>query len=184
VLRLLSVDESAQLGQQLGVVDWLATSNVWRGLFHNPRAASAVYGVVDALIFHNTVAARARELVILRTGWRARSEYVFCNHVRISRELGMSDAEILGVRDPEQCRVYSETDYHVIGLADELHDAVEVSPSTWAALEKVFTPAELVELVLAAGFWRTIAGFVNTAKMALDDGVPSWPEGRLPNGYA
>ncbi len=180
MLRLLSVDESARLGRQLGVVDWLATSNVWRGLFHNPRAAFGVYGVVDALIFHNTVSARARELVILRVGWRAASEYVFCNHVRIARELGMSDEEILGVRSPEQCRIYSETDYHVIGLADELDDAVEVTPSTWAALEHVFTPAELVELVLAAGFWRTIAGFAKTAKLTLDDGVASWPEGRQP----
>jgi alkylhydroperoxidase family enzyme len=176
-LRLLPIEESAQRGEKLGVLDWLATANIFRGLLHSPSAASAVYGVIDALIFHNTVAARTRELVILRIGWRTGSEYVFCNHVRISRDLGIADEEILGVRDPEKCVAYSETDRRVIALADELHDSTQVTPSTWAALEKVFTPEELVELVVIAGCWRAIAGFTKTAGIPLDDDTPSWPEG-------
>src|SRR5580698_1906734 len=67
-LRLLPIEESAQRGEKLGMLDWLATANIFRGLLHSPSAASAVYGVIDALIFHNTVAARTRELVILRIG--------------------------------------------------------------------------------------------------------------------
>ena len=181
MLRLLSVDESARLGEQLGIVDWLATANIFRGLLHSTPAASAVHGVIDALIYHNTIAARTRELVILRIGWRTGSEYVFCNHVRLSRELGIPDEEILGVRDPERCQGYSEVDHHVIDLADELHDSAEVAPWTWSALEKAFTPAELVELALIGGFWRAIAGFVKTAKIPLDADTPSWPDGKLPD---
>jgi 4-carboxymuconolactone decarboxylase len=180
MLRLLSVDDSARLGEQLGIVDWLATANIFRGLLHSPSAASAVYGAIDALIWHNTVAARTRELVILRIGWRAGSEYVFCNHVRISRELGIADEDILGVRDPEGCRAYSETDRLVIRLADELHESVDVTPATWSTLEHSFTLEELVELVLVAGFWRAIAGFVNTARTELDADTPSWPGGKRP----
>lgn len=180
MMRLLPVDESARLGEQLGILDWLATANIFRGLLHSPTAAGAFYGVIDALIFHNTVASRTRELVILRIGWRTGSEYVFCNHVSQSRDLGMSDEEILGVRDPAQCRAYSETDRRVIALADEIHESARVTPATWSALEKVFTPEELVELVLVAGFWRTIAGFLNTAEIPLDADVLSWPEGRRP----
>jgi alkylhydroperoxidase family enzyme len=177
LLRLLPVEESARLGEKLGILDWLATANIFRGLLNSPSAASAVYGVLDALFFHSTVAARTRELVILRIGWRTGSEYVFCNHVRISRDLGIADNEILGVRDPEQCAAYSETDRQVITLADELHESTQVTPSTWAALEKAFTPEELVELVVIAGCWRAIAGFVKTAGIPLDDDTPSWPEG-------
>ena len=181
MLPLLPVDEAARLGEKFGIADWLATANVCRGLLNSPTTATAVSGVIDALIFHNTVAFRTRELVILRIGWRTGSEYVFCQHVRYSRELGIPDEEILGVRDPQHCRAYSETDRHVIALADELHDSVQVTPSTWSALEKVFTPGELVELVIIAGFWRAIAGFNNTAKIQLEPDVPGWPEGRQPS---
>jgi len=180
MLPLLPIDACAQLGEQLGIENWFATSNVSRGLLHSPTAARAIYGVIDALIFHNTVASRTRELVILRIGWRTASEYVFCQHVRYSRELGIPDEDILGVRDPEHSRAYSDTDRCVIALADELHESARVSPATWSALEKVLTHQELVELVLTAGFWRAIAGFNNAAKIQLEDGVPGWPEGRQP----
>jgi alkylhydroperoxidase family enzyme len=182
MLPLLSIDESARLGEKLGIDRaWFATSNVGRGLLHSPSAAAGFYAVVNALMFRNKVAARARELIILRIGWRTGSEYVFCNHVRISRELGIPDEEILGVRDPQRCHAYSKTDHAVLHLADELHEHAEVTRSTWAVLEKAFTSEELVELLLIGGFWRMAAGFVKSAKIPLDAGVRSWPEGRKPD---
>jgi alkylhydroperoxidase family enzyme len=180
-LPLLSMDESARLGEKLGIDRLFATSNVFRALLHSPSATAGFYGMLNALLFQNKVAARTRELVILRIGWRTGSEYVFCNHVRFSRELRIPDGEILGVRDPQRCHAYSETDRTVLHLADELHESAEVTRSTWAALEKAFTSDELVELLLIGGFWRMAAGFVNSAKIPLDAGVPSWPEGKKPD---
>ncbi len=175
MLPLLPIDESARLGAQLGIVDWLATANIFRGLLQSQPSAAAVYGVLEHLFFHGKLAARTRELVILRIGWRAQSEYVFCNHVRISREIGIPDPDILGVRDPAQCREFSEADRRIIDLADEIYDSACVTPTTWAALEATCTSEELVELVLVAGLWRAIAGFVNSARIPLDADTPSWP---------
>jgi alkylhydroperoxidase family enzyme len=180
-LPLVSIDEAARLGEKLGIDRTYATSNVFRGLLNSPSATAGFYGLVNALLFHNKVAARTRELVILRIGWRTGSEYVFCNHVPFCRELGMSDAEILGVRNPQRCHAYSKTDLAVLKLADELHEHAEVTRSTWAVLEKAFARDELVEILLIAGFWRMAASFVKSAKTSLDAGVPSWPEGRKPN---
>ena len=184
MLPLVSVDESARLAEKLGIDRSLGTANVFRGLLNSPSATAAFYGFIDALMFHNKVEARTRELVILRIGWRTGSEYVFCNHVRISRELGLPDEDILGVRDPHRCAAYSDRDRDVLSLADELHDHAEVTPSTWAALEKAFPTEELVELLLVGGFWRLVAGFVNSAKTQLDEGVSSWPEGEKPENSA
>ena len=180
MLPLLPVDEAARLGEELGIERSLATSNVFRSLLHSRSATAGFYAVVDALMIRNKVAARARELVILRIGWRTGSEYVFCNHVRISRDLGIPDEEILGVRDPQGCHVYSKTDRAVLALADEVHEHAEVSRATRAVLEKAFAHDELVELLLIAGFWRMAAGFVRSAKIRLDAGVPGWPDGRKP----
>jgi alkylhydroperoxidase family enzyme len=180
MLPLLSIDESAQLGEKLGIDHPLATANIFRTLLHSPSATAGFYGVINALMFHNKVAARARELIILRIGWRTGSEYVFCNHVRISRELGIPDQEILGVRDPKRCHAYSKTDRALLHLADELHEHAEVTRSTWAVLKKAFRPDELVEILLAGGFWRMAAGFAKSAKIQLDADTPSWPEGRKP----
>jgi alkylhydroperoxidase family enzyme len=180
MLPLVSIDEAARLGETLGIERWLATSNIWRALLNSPSATAGFFAVINALFFHSKVQARTRELIILRIGWRTGSEYVFCNHVRFSREFGIPEEEILGVRDPEQCHTYSEIDRAVLQLADELHEHAEVTHSTWAVLEKSFTSEELVELLLIAGFWRMAAGFAKSAKIPLDAGVPSWPDGREP----
>jgi hypothetical protein len=92
----------------------------------------------------------------------------------------MSDEEILGVRDPANCAVYGETDRAVLRLADELLDDSQASADTWTVLQQAFSIEELVELLLIAGFWRMIAGYLKTAEVTLDAEVPSWPEGRKP----
>jgi alkylhydroperoxidase family enzyme len=180
MLALLPPEEARRLGKEAGIDDELVNVNAFRALINNPTAAAAVHRLLTTLMFRNQLPSRTRELVILRTGWRTRSEYEFCQHVRVSRNLKLSEAEILGVRDPERCAAYSEVDRAVIRMADELHERAEVSPATWAVLEKAFTPNQLVELLLASGFWRMIAGFLKTAKVPLDADVPGWPEAKAP----
>lgn len=180
MLPLLPPEESRRLGKEAGIKEEFTTVNAFRAMINNPSAAASVHRLLSTLLFHNKLSARARELVILRTGWRTRSEYEFCQHVRVARNLKLGEEEILGVRDPERCKAYSEVDRAVIRMADELHERAEVSPATWAVLEKAFKREELVELLLAAGFWRMIAGFLKTAKVPLDEDVPSWPEGKAP----
>ena len=180
MIPLLPLDEAIRRGQQVGLDDRFSSLNAFRVMLHSSRAAGAVAELLRTLMFHNTLDARARELVILRNGWRTRSEYEFCQHVRVSRDLKMSDEEILGVRDPGNCRAYSEIDRAVIRMADELLDKSEVSAVTWTTLQKSFSNEQLVELLLVAGFWRMIAGYLKTAQVPLDAGVPSWPEGKAP----
>jgi len=180
MLPLLPVDEAIRRGKEVGLDDRFSSLNAFRVMLHSSRAAGAVAELLRTLMFHNTLNARTRELVILRNGWRTRSEYEFCQHVRVSRDLKMSDEEILGVREPDNCRAYSEIDRAVIRMADELLDNSEVSRETWNILQKAFSNEELVELLLVAGFWRMIAGYLKTAKVPLDAGVSGWPEGKPP----
>ena len=180
MIPLLPVEEAIKRGKEAGLDERFASLNAFRAILNSPRAAAAAAGLLRALMFQNTLNPRSRELVILRTGWRTRSEYEFCQHVRVARDLKMSEEEILGVRDPDSCHAYSETDRAVIRMVDELLEKSEVSPATWSTLAKSFSHGELVELLLVAGFWRMIAGYLKTAKVPLDAGVPSWPEGKAP----
>lgn len=180
MIPLLPVEEALKRGKEAGLDERFAGLNAFRVMLHSPAAATAAATLLRTLMYKNTLDARARELIILRNGWRTRSEYEFCQHVRVARELKISEEEILGVRDPDNCRAYSETDRAVIRAADELLDESEVSPATWAVLEKAYGPGELVELLLVAGFWRMIAGYLKSAKVPLDADVPSWPEGKAP----
>jgi alkylhydroperoxidase family enzyme len=192
MIPLLSPDEAQKRFAESGIAEAVGNPNlagamsklnVVRALLQNPSVTAAQSRLAGALMGSKTLNPRLRELVILRTGWRTKSEYEFCQHVGIARQLQMSDEEILGVRDPANCKAYSDLDRAVVAMTDELNDSSEVSARTWSVLEKFFSTAELVELLMVAGFWRMMAGFLKTAKIPLDPIDPTvtgWPEGKAP----
>ena len=101
-LPLVPVEQAAQLGDRLGIDrDYGDVTHISRVYSTVHRLAAGFYGLVNALFFHSKVAARMRELIILRIGWRTGSEYVFCNHLRFSRGFGIPDEDLLGVREPQ-----------------------------------------------------------------------------------
>ncbi len=179
-IPLLSVEEAQKRGAEIGIPANLARLNAFRALLHNPVASGPVAKLILTLIFQGTLDHRTRELVILRMGWQTKSEYEFCQHVVIARQVGMSDEEILAVRDPAAYAGFSDVDRAVLALTDELVEGTRVSDETWATLAPAFSPGQLLELVFAAGNWRMFAGFLKTAEVPLDPDVPSWPEGRAP----
>ena len=181
MIPLISKEDGIRLANEYGIAPMVASIDGFRPVMHSPATAGAVANLLLTLMTRNTLSARTRELVILRMGWRAGCEYEFCNHVRVSRMLKMSDEEILGVRDPDRCKTYSEAERAVIKMADELMQGTEVSAQTQSVLAASFSEAERVELLIAAGFWRMMACWLNTIKVPLEPEVPGWPEGRRPS---
>jgi hypothetical protein len=60
-------------------------------------------------------------------------------------------------------------------MCDELCARDCVSDDVWGRLAAVHAPDVLVELVVVAGFYRLVSGFLNTMGVQLDAGVPGWP---------
>jgi alkylhydroperoxidase family enzyme len=180
MIPVLPEAEALKRAKEVNIDESWGRLNAFRTMLNSPRVTGAFAEMLRTMMFRNVVNSRARELVILRIGWRTKSEYEFCQHVRVSRDLKMSEAEILGVRDPDACAAYSTVDRAIIRMADELHETATVSAATWATLAQAFSQEELIELVMAAGLWRMVAGFFNAAKVPLDEWVPSWPEGKAP----
>jgi alkylhydroperoxidase family enzyme len=181
LITLLSLEEAEKRASEVAISEQFAALNVFRAMLHSPKPAGAVANLLTTLLFRGTLDARLRELVILRMGWRTASEYEFCQHVQVAKRLGIKEDEILGVQDPASCKAYNELDHAVIAMTDELTDGTEVSPNVWAILERSLSDAALAELLLVAGNWRMLVVFLKNARIPLDAGVPSWPEGRRPD---
>ena len=94
----------------------------------------------------------------------------------IGRREGLLDEEIADLARDDLTREWSDEDRALIAMADELcaHDCV--GDSTWAALAERYTEEQLVELLMLAGYYRMISGFLNSAGVQLDEGVPGWPD--------
>ena len=149
--------------------------NIFGVLGRHPKLLKRFNLLGGFLLNKGLLPAREREIVILRVGWNARASYEFGQHTLIGRAAGLTDAEIDAITlDPAEVD-WSADDRALLALADDLHADDCVSDATWVELARRWSEPELVELLLLAGFYRMVSGFLNSAGVPLDDGVPGFP---------
>jgi alkylhydroperoxidase family enzyme len=127
------------------------------------------------LLYRGSLPAREREIVILRTGWRSGSMYEFGQHTRFGREAGLTLEEIRRLAT-EGTDGWTAEERDLVVFADELCTTNTVGDRTWAALAARWSEEELLELVVLAGFYRLVSGFLNTVGVQLEPGTAGWPE--------
>jgi alkylhydroperoxidase family enzyme len=149
--------------------------NIFGVLGHHPKLLKRFNLLGGFLLNKGLLPERERELVILRVGWNAQAVYEFGQHTVIGKRCGLTDGEIAALTMSPDDHDWSDDDRALIALADELAADDCVSDETWQALAARWSEAELVELLVVAGFYRLVSGFLNSAGVQLDDGVPGFP---------
>ena len=148
--------------------------NIFATLAHHPRLLRRFNQLGGLLLTRGLLPARERELVILRVGWRCRSEYEFGQHTVLGRAAGLTDDEIGRIASDARDG-FEDDDRLLLALADELCESNTVSDATWDGLARRFGDPELLELLVLAGFYRLVSGFLNGARVQLEPQTPGWP---------
>jgi 4-carboxymuconolactone decarboxylase len=150
--------------------------NIFGTLAKHPKLAKRFNLFGGFLLNKGLLPVREREIVILRVGWNAQSVYEFGQHAVIGRNCGLSDTEIkaLATADPS-AGDWSADDQALVAVADDLCRDDCVSDATFAQLQSRWSEAEIMELIVVAGFYRLVSGFLNSTGVQLDPGVPGWP---------
>jgi alkylhydroperoxidase family enzyme len=65
-------------------------------------------------------------------------------------------------------------DAALLRATDEVMDQVDLSDETWAELSEVHSESQIIELVMLAGFYRMVAGFLNATGVREKSELPGW----------
>lgn len=151
--------------------------NIFGTLGHHPKLLKRFNVLGGFFLNAGLLPAREREIVILRVGYRCQAVYEFGQHTVIGLRVGLTQEEIaaLAPSPTSPPATWSPKDQALVSLADELCAYDCVRDDTWAALQVDWNEAELLELVMVAGMYRMVSGFLNTMGVQLDEGVPGWP---------
>ncbi len=122
-----------------------------------------------------TIPTRDRELLILRTAWLSRGDYIWGRHDVIGQEAGLTPEEIRRVTAGPDAPGWSDFDRAVLRAADELHASRFVSHPTWATLAEQYSEEQLVEVVLIVGNYTQLAMFQNSLGAQLPTGFEGLP---------
>ena len=179
----LDTGAAVTAGADAGVHELFARLNVFRVLLRHPQVAGAVQGLLTTLL-GGELDARLRELVILRLGWVTASEYEWSQHWRVARYVGLTDAEIVAVRDWRGAAdVFDAADRAVLAAVDDTCAHGTITAGTWEEVCRALpSDAERIELVTAIGAWRMISSVARSLEIALDDDLSAWaPDGIAPD---
>jgi alkylhydroperoxidase family enzyme len=180
----LGVEESRVAAEAGGVPDYMAELSIFRVLLNHPALARAVHDLLATMLWHGALDPRLRELVIMRIGWLTVCDYEWTQHWRVALGLGVSEDDLLGVRDWPSHTAFGGAERAVLAATDDVVRDGAVSAQTWATCERELGAdrAVLIELVTAIGTWRMVASLLHSLEIPLEDGVASWPpEGQPPS---
>lgn len=150
-------------------------SNLYTTLVRHPDLLKRWLVFASHLLGASTLPARARELVILRTGYRCKSDYEWGQHAYIARLVGISDEEIRRVVEGPNAPEWDPFDATLLRAADELHDDHCISDATWAALSARYDEKQLIDLVFTVGQYTLVSMVLNTLGIQGEDGVEGIP---------
>ena len=118
---------------------------------------------------------RDKELLILRTAWLSRGDYIWGRHNLMGQDAGLTIEEIARVAMGPKASGWSEFDALLLRTADELHINRFVSQETWDGLAGRYTEEQLREVVLIVGNYTQLAMFQNTLGVQLPPEIEGLP---------
>ncbi len=144
---------------------------LFRTLAVNPRLTERMGPLGGYLLGRSaSVSLRDREIVIDRICALAGAEYEWGVHVAaFAAAAQLTREEIAAIaRVPARLESLPERDRLLVRLADEMHETANISDALWRELAATWTPPQLLELILLAGWYRAIAGVCNAARVPLE----------------
>jgi 4-carboxymuconolactone decarboxylase len=119
------------------------------------------------VLVKNSLPARERELIILRTGFRCHSKYEFHQHTRVARASGVSVEEI--ERTKRDVATWSGTDAVLMRATDELIIDKCIGDNTWAELKTQLTETQLFDLIFTVGQYTLVSMALNTLGIQIEE---------------
>ena len=139
-------------------------------MLRHPSLFSRQADVGIQLLAHGTLAARDRELAILRVAWLCQAPYEWGEHVLIAKKLALTSADIERVTQGSEAPGWSEHEQAIVRATEELYENAMISDATWATLSKRLDERQLIELPVLVGQYQSVAYYQNSLRLRLHDG--------------
>jgi alkylhydroperoxidase family enzyme len=138
-------------------------------LLNHPRVAGPWLTFNNVLLGKPTIDPRQRELLIMRIAWHARAEYEYLQHVRLAKQLGVTDEEVEAVTKGPDDGSWSPVEAALLTAADDLFTDQCISTTTWSRLSEHFDTTQLMEIAFVVGTYLCLAFVLNSAGVQLDE---------------
>ena len=120
---------------------------------------------------------REREIVIDRTCALNKCEYEWGVHVAVfARPAKLSEEEVRAtVHGDASLPGWSPAEQALIAAVDALHHRATLADAEFAALSAHYNEAQILEIMLLCGFYRTVSYLANGLRLPLEENTARFP---------
>jgi alkylhydroperoxidase family enzyme len=149
---------------------------LFRVLARDPRLFRKFMG--GSLLDKGNLTVRDRELAIARACARSGSEYEWGVHMVVFGErAGFDAADQRATVAPGTEHVgWSKRDRLILRLVDALHDTATIDDALWTEVRAELSDEQILELIMLAGFYRTVSYLTNALRLAPESFAARFPD--------
>ena len=150
-------------------------TNLHKLLVNSPGMGRAFNDVGNFIRFKSKLDPRLRELAILQVGWMERSEYEFTHHVKIGKEFGVTDEDIVAMMaetegKPSRLEPLARA---ILKGAREMVRELAMSDATFSEIKQQLSNEHMTDLVITIAFYCAVVRVLATMKI---DNEPYYKE--------
>ena len=131
-----------------------------------------------SLLDKGALSLRQREIVIDRTCALNTCEYEWGVHVAIfAKAAELSDEQVRAtVQGAHDASCWSAAEQALIAAVDALHARATLDDAEFAVLSAHYDEAQILEIMLLCGFYRTVSYLANGLRLPLEEKAARFPE--------
>lgn len=121
------------------------------------------------LLYGTTLTPRQRELLVLRVAALRGSDYEWAQHVVLAGDVGLTDDDIVRIREGGDHDGWSSLDAALLHAVDELLADALITDLTWKQLAAELDDQQLMDVVFTVGAYDLLAMAFRSFGVQLDD---------------
>lgn len=129
-------------------------------MLHAPGLGVALQEVGAAVRYRTRMSDRAREIAILQVAVLTSSEFEWYAHERVGRAIGLTDTELLGIRNGTFTSADAK-EQAISTLSIRLLESDDLGDDHFAEVSAALDSEEILEVVILVGYYRTLAQMMN-----------------------
>jgi alkylhydroperoxidase family enzyme len=152
---------------------WMPPFRLFTTLARHPELFERFIRGAPSYLPGTKLSVREREVLLQRVTARCGCEYEWGMRVHyFAKEAGLTAEQIdATVHGSAESPCWEGNDAVLIRLADELHDTCTIGEDLWRELQAAFSDEAILELLMLAGYYRTVGYLANGLRLPLEPNV-------------
>lgn len=173
IVTMIEKPESAEVREFYDLLDrssrGLGVLNVFKVMAHTPELMKAWWGMMTVLLTRLELPARDRELAILRLFQIKGGAYGFAHHVRIGKQVGITDEQIAGLSRHQESPFFDGHDRMVLRYTDAVTRLDENAPKLAEQVRRSLGERQLVELTFCIANWNLMVFLLEPLQIEMEE---------------